>query len=147
MNVTEVPVELSPFMAMQTFIVEPVATWTLEQALLFPWLFIIPAEILGMASSALIYFLGAQDKDLPYGKTTFNKLGWTDLSYIWFNRLVVLPFISWLVVTMVWNSDAVVFKPEDLTWANGLGAFLVVFACSDFTYYAGHRIVHSNVRA
>lgn len=46
------------------------------------------------------------------------------------------------MVRVVWNSSAVVYTPEDLTWANGLGAFLIVFTLSDLTYYVGHRIVH-----
>jgi hypothetical protein len=58
--------------------VEPVATWTTEQMLVFPWLFIIPAEILGGMSSALIYFLGSKETDLPYGKKTFTPLAFKD---------------------------------------------------------------------
>ena len=42
----------------QAFMVEPVKTWTWGQALLFPWLFVIPAEILALISSSLIYVLG-----------------------------------------------------------------------------------------
>ena len=41
------------FTNMQAFMVEPVSTWTTSQMLLFPWLFIIPAEILGLMSSSL----------------------------------------------------------------------------------------------
>jgi sterol desaturase/sphingolipid hydroxylase (fatty acid hydroxylase superfamily) len=111
--------------------------------MLFPWLFIIPAEILGGCSSALIYFLGAKESDLPYGRTTFKPLGFRDYAYIWFNRLIVLPFISFLVVRTVWASEAVVWQKEDLDWMNGLASFLAVFSLSDFTYYASHRFVHS----
>ena len=93
-----------PFLAMQSFVVDPIETWTFYQALLFPWMFIIPAEILGLCSSALIYFLGHKDSDLPYGRTTFKPLGITDYTYIFFNRLMVLPFISFLVVRTAWNS-------------------------------------------
>ncbi|GMI26339.1 hypothetical protein TeGR_g5380 [Tetraparma gracilis] len=135
--------ELSPFLAMQSFMVEPTSDWTWEQTMLFPWLFIIPAEILGGCSSALIYFLGAKESDLPYGRTTFKPLGFRDYAYIWFNRLIVLPFISFLVVRTVWASEAVVWQKEDLDWMNGLASFLAVFSLSDFTYYASHRFVHS----
>ena len=31
---------------------------------------------------------------------------------------------------------------SNVTFLNGLVAFAVVFALSDFTYYASHRIVH-----
>ena len=54
----------------------------------------------------------------------------------------MLPFISFMIVRTVWNSKAVVYEPEKLTWLNGLGSFLMVFSLSDLTYYTGHRIVH-----
>merc|ERR1740138_720958 len=73
------------FMELQAFMVEPVANWSWPQALLFPWLFVIPAEILGLISSSMIYLLGSPAKDLPHGKTTHKPLGATDLTYIWFN--------------------------------------------------------------
>jgi len=136
--------EESQFMAMQKFMVEPVSTWSVNQMLLFPWLFIIPAEILGMISSSLIYFLGSSKTDLPYGKTTHVPLGSTDLQYIWFNRLVMLPFISFLIVRTVWNSDAIVYDMDQLNMMNGLVAFIIVFSLSDLTYYTGHRIVHKH---
>mmetsp|Transcript_41879 Transcript_41879/g.111561 ORF Transcript_41879/g.111561 Transcript_41879/m.111561 type:complete len:345 (+) Transcript_41879:72-1106(+) len=141
-NTTASEVELDPFLEMQAFMVEPVKTWTWGQALLFPWLFVIPAEILALISSSMIYVLGGNKTDLPHGKTTHKPLGATDLTYIWFNRLVMLPFISFMIVRTVWNSKAVVYEPEKLTWLNGLGSFLMVFSLSDLTYYTGHRIVH-----
>ena len=86
------------------FMVQPIETWTFFQAFIFPWLFIIPAEMHGGASSALIHFLGHKESDLPYGRTTFKPLNIREYMYIYFNRLAVLPFISYLVVRMVWNS-------------------------------------------
>lgn len=126
----------------QAFMVTPIATWTVEQMFLFPWLFIIPAEILGAISSMMIYIWGKVETDLPHGRTTHVPLSTRDLTYIWFNRLVVLPFLSWLIVGTVWNSQAVVYDMEELSWKNGLVAGLICFSLSDFTYYAGHRIVH-----
>merc|ERR1712166_67374 len=107
--------------------------------------------ILGMISSTMIFLLGASpwgkqllgDQDLPHGKKTGKPLAWKDWSYIWFNRLVMLPFISLLIVKTVWGSNAVVYDMEKLNWFNGGVMFAVVFALSDFTYYASHRIVHS----
>ena len=92
--------------------VTPVATWTVAQMFLFPWLFIIPAEILGAISSIMIYMWGKVETDLPHGRTTHVPLSTRDLTYIWFNRLVVLPFLSWLIVGAVWNSKAVVYDME-----------------------------------
>jgi sterol desaturase/sphingolipid hydroxylase (fatty acid hydroxylase superfamily) len=132
----------SDFMEMQKFMVEPVAEWSFNQMLLFPWLFIIPAEILGFISSTLIFFLGGKN-DLPHGKTTGVALPFKyDWFYITFNRLVMLPLISWMIVRTVWGSNAVVYDMEKLDWFNGLVMFVVVFSLSDFTYYASHRIVH-----
>lgn len=55
----------------------------------------------------------------------------------------MLPFISWLIVRTVWNSNAIVYDMEKLNWQNGLVSFVIVFSLSDLTYYTGHRIVHS----
>jgi len=136
----------SDFIAMQAFMVQPVDSWSTEQILMFPWLFIVPAEILGLISSAIIFALGSKDNDLPHGPMTGVPLSWTSWFYVIFNRLVMLPFISFLIVRTVWASNAVVYPKGDdsnLNIYNGLGAFAVVFALSDFVYYAGHRIVHS----
>jgi len=131
------------FLEVQSFMVEPVATWTFNQMLLFPWLFIVPAEILGIISSTIIFILGGTDSDLPHGKMTGKPLSSTAWFYIFFNRLVMLPFISFLVVKMVWSSSAVVYDMEKLNVLNGLVAFAVVFSLSDLTYYLSHRFVHS----
>lgn len=137
------PATWEEFGDMQKFMVEPVADWTTPQMLLFPWLFIIPAEILGLISSSLIFFLGKPETDLPHGRRTGKPLPFKwDWIFITFNRLVMLPFISWMIVKCVWNSNAVVYDMEKLDWFNGLLAFVVVFSLSDFTYYASHRIVH-----
>lgn len=144
------PSSFDEFTAAQAFIIEPVSTWTTNQFLLFPWLFIIPAEILGLISSTMIFLIGNSpwgmellgDRDLPHGRTTGKPLGFTDYSYIWFNRLVMLPFISFLIVKCVCNSSAIVWDMDALNWKNGFGMFVVVFSLSDFTYYVSHRIVH-----
>lgn len=129
---------------MYSYIVNDVATWTWAQLALFPWLFIIPAEIMAGMSDTLIYFWGKgplPSAVLP--KYRDPALQWhPDIAYIAFNRLVVLPFLSFLIVRTVWNSAAVIFDMEAATLANTIGAFLVVFALSDFTYYVSHRIVH-----
>jgi len=130
------------FIEMQKFMVEPVSTWTTGQMLLFPWLFTIPAEILGLISSTLIYFWGNEETDLPHGKTTHEPLDSRSLMYIWFNRLVMLPLISFLIVKIVWNSSAIVWETEQMTLLNTVGGFIACFSLSDLTYYAGHRIVH-----
>jgi sterol desaturase/sphingolipid hydroxylase (fatty acid hydroxylase superfamily) len=138
------------FIEMQKFMVEPVATWTTQQMLLFPWLFIIPAEMLGLISSTLIFLIGASpwgkellgDQYLPHGRNTGKPLAWKDWSYIYFNRLIVLPFLSFLIVKHVWSSKAVVFDMDKLNLFNGGLMFVVVFSLSDFSYYVMHRVVH-----
>jgi sterol desaturase/sphingolipid hydroxylase (fatty acid hydroxylase superfamily) len=127
---------------MQKFVVEPVDTWSTEQMMLFPCLFIVPAEFLGLISSALIRIKGAPETDLPHMPTTGKPLDATSWCYIWFNRLVLLPFISFLIVRTVWNSNAIVYDTGQLSWSNGVFAFIVVFALSDLSYYTAHRIVH-----
>ena len=126
----------------QRFMVEPIASWTTFEMMVFPWLFIIPAEILGLISSAIIYMMGSAETDLPHGKYTGVPLSLKSWCYIWFNRLVVLPFLSWLIVKNVWSSKAVIYDMEKLNWLNGLVAFLVVFAGADFTYFVSHQVVH-----
>jgi sterol desaturase/sphingolipid hydroxylase (fatty acid hydroxylase superfamily) len=139
------------FIGMQKFMVEPVATWSTNEMLLFPWLFIIPAEILGGISTTMIALFGASpwglgllgDKDLPHGRMTAKPLGALAWFYIYFNRLVLLPFLSWMIVGCVWNSPAIVYDAEKLDWINGLVGFLVVFSLSDLSYYTMHRVVHT----
>jgi len=144
-NATDTPAaEQSEFVKMQKFMVDPVSTWSTQQMLLFPWLFIIPAEILGLVSTTMIYFLGSPKTDLPYGKATGVPLDSKSIRYVWFNRLVLLPFISFLIVRTVWNSNAVVYDMEQLNLWNGLVAFVFCFSLSDLTYYTGHRIVHKH---
>jgi sterol desaturase/sphingolipid hydroxylase (fatty acid hydroxylase superfamily) len=125
------------------FMVKPISEWTFYQAMLFPWLFIIPAEILGFTSYALILLRGGPESDLPHGPRTNQPLEFKwDWIYITFNRLVLLPIISFMIVRVVWNSSAVIWEPEKVSFWNGIGMFVVVFSLSDLTYYIGHRVVH-----
>lgn len=132
------------FIEFNAFMVEPVATWTLTHWVVFPWLFIIPAEVLGLLSSVLIFALGNPKTDLPHGRTTGKEIEYKpDWLYIWCNRLLVLPFLSWMIVSCVWASPSVVYGgTETCTFMNSIIAFLIVFSLSDLTYYTGHRVVH-----
>jgi len=128
------------------FMVEPVNEWSTFQMLLFPFLFILPAEFFAGCSDTLIYLIQdlAGSKGLPGpAKKDRPKLAMQDWCYVWFNRLVMLPFLSFLIVRVCWNSNSIVWGDSStLTLANGLGGFLVVFSLSDLTYYISHRIVH-----
>ena len=149
-NATEASTFINEFIAAQHFIIEPVSTWTMRQILIFPWLCIVPTEVLALISTTMIYLVGSSpwglglfgDNDLPHDRTTGKPLGLTDYSYIWFNRLVMLPFIAFLNVKVVCNSSAIIWDMDALNWTNGFGMFVVVFSLSDFTYYVAHRIVH-----
>jgi sterol desaturase/sphingolipid hydroxylase (fatty acid hydroxylase superfamily) len=99
--------------------------------------------MLGLISSSLIYFFGSIETDLPHGEKTGKPLDAKSWFYIWFNRLVLLPLLSLMIVKTVWNSSAVVYDMDKLNFLNGLVAFVVVFSLADFTYYVGHRIVHA----
>lgn len=138
------PTTFDEFLEFNAFMVDPVSTWSRTHWLIFPWLFIIPAEMLGLISSALIYLMGNPKTDLPYGRTTGKEIEYKpDWLYIWFNRLLVLPFLSWMIVRCVWDSPAVVYGGmEKATFMNSGVAFLIVFSLSDLTYYIGHRVVH-----
>jgi len=124
--------------------------WTTNQLLIFPLLFILPAEMLGVISSTMIYLIGSSpwgmgllgDNDLPHGHTTGKPLCFKDYSYILFNRLVMLPVISFMIVKVVCNSSAIIWDMDALNWKNGVGMFVIVFALSDFTQYVSHRILH-----
>lgn len=123
------------------YMVEPVSTWTTEQMVLFPFLFVVPAEIFGWFVNFLIW---AIPSTLPGPKWEDREpLAWSpDLYYIYFNRFFMLPFISWLIVRTVWNSEAVVYDMDQINVWNFLVSGVICFALSDFVYYAGHRIVH-----
>lgn len=69
------------FLDSQKFMVDPVSSWTWAQMAVFPWLFIIPAEILGMISSLMIYF-GENRLPMAVPEDKRTDLTWTDLRYI-----------------------------------------------------------------
>jgi sterol desaturase/sphingolipid hydroxylase (fatty acid hydroxylase superfamily) len=122
------------------FVVEPVSGWTIDQWILFPWLFSVPAEILALIVDAMIYFTIGKP-DLPHRKS-YPALTFNDYWYTYFNRIIGLPFVSWLNLRVVNASSAMVFDPDGMTLMNTLVAFVIVFALSDLVYYTGHRIVH-----
>jgi len=122
------------------FVVTPVADWSMYQMALFPVLFIIPTEILALICDLILWACGVGLPLLPRGK--YPPLEFKDWSYVWFNRLCVLPFISFLIVKAVWSARCVVWDMDAMTFSNTVIAFVVVFSLSDLTYYIGHRIVH-----
>ena len=121
------------------YMVEPVSTWTTEQMVMFPFLFVVPAEIFGWFVNFLIW---AIPSTLPGPKWEDREpLAWSpDLYYIYFNRFFMLPFISWLIVRTVWNSDAVVYDMDQINVWNFLVSGVICFALSDFVYYAGYAL-------
>lgn len=108
--------------------------------LVFPIMFILPAEFLGLVSDVILWACGMGLPLLPLKR--YPPMGMTEWTYVWFNRLVALPFISFLIVRVVWNSSTIIWDMNNMTFANTFLAFLVVFSLSDLTYYTGHRIVH-----
>ena len=124
-----------------TFLVQPFSTWTTHQILFWPFLFIIPAEILGWFTDLVVY---CSKISLPPEKRyVITMKGYV---YITFNRLVLMPFLMLWFVRLSWNSRAVVWGSADaLNVFNTLVAFVVVFSLSDLVYYTGHRIVHGNL--
>ncbi|GMI16191.1 hypothetical protein TrLO_g12936, partial [Triparma laevis f. longispina] len=106
--------------------------------------------ISGALCDLMIYFSISQKKatpgDLPHQPgPPFNKrpaLVFKDRFYAYFNRAVMLPFVSWLIVKTVWNSDAMIYNMDEMTFMNTVVSFVVVFSLSDLVYYTGHRIVH-----
>lgn len=131
-------------MELYQFTVTPVSTWTYSQMALFPWLFIIPAELLALIVDSFIYWFndGALPRG-PHGERAQRKpLPWKDISYVAFNRLVLLPFVAFLNVKVIWASSAVVYDFNNFTFMNTVVAFIIVFSLSDLVYYTGHRIVH-----
>lgn len=137
----------SSFMDMSNygFVTAPPLTWTLQEAIWFPLIFIIPAEILAFIIDGVIWlteFLSLPRLDGP-AREDRPKLAWKDIRYVVFNRAIMLPFVAWLNVQAIWRSDAVVWDMENKTLFNTLIMGVVVFSLSDFVYYVGHRIVHA----
>lgn len=125
------------------FMVEPLSTWSAYQFVFFIAVFVIPAEILAKVIDVIIYFLGRGKDSLPLRPTgVYPPLAFTDNFYIYFNRIIMLPIVSWLNVRCIWNSKAVVWD-GDLTFFNTFVGFIIVFSLSDLVYYTGHRVVHS----
>lgn len=124
------------------FMIEPIASWTSYQMAVFPWLFIVPAEILALVVDAMIYGMSNRPGLPSKAQELRTPLNWRDYTYSYFNRIVMLPFISLMIVKVVAASDAIVWDMNDFTIWNTFVAFLFVFALSDLCYYTGHRIVH-----
>ena len=116
------------------FMIEPVADWTWSQLAIFPVLFVLPAEILAKVIDVIIFFLGYGKDALPE-RAVYPPLNSTDNLYIWFNRLVMLPFVSFLNIRMIMASSAVAY--DEMTFVNTVVAFLVIFSLSDLVYYTG----------
>lgn len=122
------------------YITDPVSTWSTYQMALFPVLFIVPAEFLALIVDLILWGCGMGLPLLPLHK--YPPMELTDWTYVWFNRLVVLPFLSFLIVRIVQNSTAIVWDMEQMGLMNTLVGYVLVFSLSDLTYYIGHRIVH-----
>jgi len=122
------------------YIADPVSTWSTYQMGLFPVLFIVPAEFLALIVDGILWWCGMGLPLLPLEK--YPKMDFTAWSYVYFNRFVVLPFLSFIIVKIVLNSSAVVWDMEQMSLMNTLLGFVLVFSLSDLTYYTGHRIVH-----
>lgn len=140
MNAT---VAAAGFMDIQSYswMVEPLTTWTYGQMALFPLLFIIPAELFALLSDTLVA-IGPDALPGP-PKSERQSLKWQpDIAYIIFNRLVLIPLVSFLNIKVIWASRGVVYDWDQMTLLNTIVGFLVVFTLSDLTYYIGHRIVH-----
>lgn len=133
------------FLTNYAFMLAPIATWTLSQWAIFPWLFVIPAELLALVVDAFIYLLPkAGNVELPGPpKESRPPLEYSpDVAYIAFNRLVMLPFVALLNMKVIFASSAVVWDFADATVWNTVLAFVISFSMSDFVYYVGHRVVH-----
>jgi sterol desaturase/sphingolipid hydroxylase (fatty acid hydroxylase superfamily) len=122
------------------FIVDPVSSWSSYQMAVFPVLFIIPAEILALVVDCILWYCGMGLPLLPIER--YPKLGFAAYFYTYFNRFVNLPFVSFIIVRVVFASKAVVWDMNQMTVFNTVIAFVLVFSLSDLTYYTGHRIVH-----
>jgi sterol desaturase/sphingolipid hydroxylase (fatty acid hydroxylase superfamily) len=126
---------------MYAFTITPVSTWTMNQALLFPWLFIVPAELLALIVDACIWIANGGALPGP-PKDQRKPLPWKDIGFIAFNRIVLLPIVAFLNMRVINASKAVVWDFDQFTFFNTVVAFVIVFSLSDLVYYIGHRIVH-----
>jgi len=122
------------------YVVTDASTWTLGQMALFPVLFVVPTEFLALICDLILWACGVGLPLLPRGK--YPPLDATARFYVWFNRLVVLPIISFLIVKVTWSAKCINWDMDQMTFMNTFIAFIVVFSLSDLTYYTGHRIVH-----
>lgn len=120
------------------FVSSPVSDWTTYQKLIFPVLFVVPTEFLALICDAILYYCGM---GLPL-KSSYPPLEGRDYFYVWFNRLLVLPFLSFIITRAIMNASCVVWEMEEMTFMNTVVAGVLVFSFSDLTYYIGHRIVH-----
>lgn len=129
-------------MEMYEFVIEPLSTWTWGQTAVFPWLFIIPAELLALIIDGMIW-MGSSKPGLPSTPQEKREpLNSTDYLYCYFNRLVMLPLVAFLNIRMIAASSAVEYDFAKLSVFNTVFAFVVIFALADLVYYTGHRIVH-----
>lgn len=141
MNSTAATGGFGDYVPSYDFIVDPISTWSNYQMMMFPIMFIVPAEILALIVDSILWACGMGLPLLPLERYPVMAYKW-DYIYVYFNRLVNLPFVSFIIVRVVYNSKAIVWDMAQMSFFNVFVAFVLVFSLSDLVYYTGHRIVH-----
>mmetsp|Transcript_21210 Transcript_21210/g.42112 ORF Transcript_21210/g.42112 Transcript_21210/m.42112 type:complete len:277 (-) Transcript_21210:336-1166(-) len=122
------------------FVWNDFSDWTLYQMLSFPVLFFVPTELLALICDGILHYCGMGLPLLPLKK--YPPMEFKDWSYVWFNRICVLPLISYIIIRSIQNAECIVWEMDKMNFGNVFIAFVVVFSLSDLTYYIGHRTVH-----
>jgi len=123
-----------------SYILDPVNTWTLGQMAMFPVIFVVPAEFLALIVDLILWACGMGLPLLPLNR--YPTMGFKDNLFVYGNRCITLPFVSFLIVRVIQNSKAIVWDMDQMTFMNTVVATVLVFSLSDLVYYTGHRIVH-----
>merc|ERR1712130_144909 len=112
--------------------------WEYYQILLWVAAIITALEIL----SRVILTVRPFFQPIPPKGRHLDILTWTDVIFIWFNRLCT-PIFTFQVLQFCWESTHVAWKLNEIGLLNTVGVLIPMFIIYDFFYTIFHRALHA----
>mmetsp|Transcript_9553 Transcript_9553/g.12979 ORF Transcript_9553/g.12979 Transcript_9553/m.12979 type:complete len:260 (+) Transcript_9553:85-864(+) len=112
-------------------------TWTWPQAAIFSGVILFGMEILSQGVQSGFSSL----EKIPQKGKHWDSLDTRDILFITLNRLTTVPFVYHLLTTAI-RSPSIQISLKDMTLANTVGSFFVMYVVYDFFYTLFHRFLH-----